>query len=237
MTGRVISDLNVSVTKTTSGIIVLPTDHNVVAGKINDPARIRNITRVACCQCTRCTDLCPRYLLGHSLEPHKIMRQLGSQSSVSREIMADALICCECGICEKYACPMLISPREVNAQIKSELLAQGAKRSPKRETYKPSVFRDVRKIPTGRLTERLQISPYENHPEFFAKDIRVKQVAIPLKQHLGVPAQAVVKPGDQVKKGDLIGEIPEKGLGARVHASIDGMVGSVGETVLIQQLT
>jgi Na+-translocating ferredoxin:NAD+ oxidoreductase RnfC subunit len=236
MTGRVVSDLDVSVTKTTSGIIVLPADHNVVSGKTNDPARIMHITRVACCQCTRCTDLCPRYLLGHSLEPHKIMRQLGSQTSLSREIMADALICSECGICEKYACPMLVSPREVNAQIKSELLAQGAKRSPKRETYKPSAFRDMRKIPTGRLMERLQISQYENHPEFFAEDIRVKQVAIPLQQHLGVPAVALVKPGDQVKKGDLIGEIPEKGLGARVHASIDGKVGSVGETVVIKQL-
>ena len=236
MTGQVISDLDVSVTKTTSGIIVLPADHNVVSGKINDPARIRHITHVACCQCTRCTDLCPRYLLGHSLEPHKIMRQLGFQSSLSREIMADALICSECGICEKYACPMLISPREVNAQIKGELLAQGVKRSPKRETYKPSAFRDMRKIPTGRLMERLQISQYENHPEFYSEDIRVKQVAIPLQQHLGVPAVAVVKPGDQVKKGDLIGEIPEKGLGARVHASIDGTVGSVGETVVVKQL-
>ena len=134
-----------------------PAHHNVVSSKINDPARVRHITRVACCQCSRCTDLCPRYLLGHSLEPHKIMRQLGSQSSLSREIMEDALICSECGICEKYACPMMISPREVNAQIKGELLAQGVKRSPKREAYKPSAFRDMRKIPTGRLMERLQM--------------------------------------------------------------------------------
>ena len=66
-------------------------------------------------------------------------------------------------------------------------------------------------------------------------DTAVKEVTIPLKQHLGAPAVSVVKAGDRVKKGDLIGEIPENVLGARVHASIDGVVASVGESVVIKQ--
>ena len=235
MTGLVVSDLSTPVTKTTTGVIVLPSNHNVIVDKVNDPDRIRHITKVACCQCTRCTDLCPRYLLGHSLEPHKIMRQLGSHAGVSREIMKDALICCECGICEKYACPMLISPREVNAQIKQDLMAQGVKRSPKREEYRPSAFRDVRKIPTKRLIERLQISRYDDHPEFLDQEVTAAEVRLPLKQHLGAPAEAVVRPGDHVRRGDLIGEIPDQALGARVHASIDGVVSEVGETVAIKQ--
>ena len=110
MMGRVISDLSTPVTKTTSGVIVLPPDHNIVTGKITDPDRIRNVTRVACCQCTLCTELCPRFLLGHNLNPHKIMRQLGSFSDRSLEIQKQALVCSECGICEKFACPMMISP-------------------------------------------------------------------------------------------------------------------------------
>jgi Na+-translocating ferredoxin:NAD+ oxidoreductase RnfC subunit len=127
MMGQVVTDLSTSVDKTTSGVIVLPSNHNIVAGKTNDPERIRRITRLFCCQCSRCTDLCPRTLLGHSLESHKIMRQLGVGSQlVSEALLEDALICSECGICEKFACPMMISPREVNAQIKREMMEKGA---------------------------------------------------------------------------------------------------------------
>jgi Na+-translocating ferredoxin:NAD+ oxidoreductase RnfC subunit len=234
MMGQVVSDLATPVGKTTSGVLVLAPDHPVVADKVKDPARLRNITRLACCQCSRCTDMCPRYLLGHSLNPHKIMRQLGSSTPAARDVQQDALICSECGICEKYACPMMISPREVNAQIKKELLAAGVRRAPKKEAYQPSAFREGRKIPTRRLMERLQISRYEGHPRFDDRKIAVSRVEIPLKQHLGAPARPVVKPGDRVKKGDLLGEIPEKALGARVHASVGGRVVAVDDRVTIQ---
>ncbi len=236
MMGQVVTDLSTSVDKTTSGVIVLPSNHNIVAGKTNDPERIRRITRLFCCQCSRCTDLCPRTLLGHSLESHKIMRQLGVGSQlVSEALLEDALICSECGICEKFACPMMISPREVNAQIKREMMEKGVDRSPKKIDYQPSAFRDVRKIPTKRLMERLQVSRYDRHPEIFVGKIEVKKATIPLKQHIGAPAIPVVKTGDRVDKGDLIGEIPDKTLGARVHASISGVVESVGTDVVIRQ--
>jgi Na+-translocating ferredoxin:NAD+ oxidoreductase RnfC subunit len=234
MMGRVVADLATPVDKTTSGVIVLAPDHPVVRDKIKDPVRLRNLTRLACCQCSRCTDLCPRYLLGHSLNPHKIMRQLGSPGSAAQALQSDALICSECGVCEKYACPMMISPREVNAQIKKELLAAGVKRVPKKESYQPSAFREGRKIPTRRLMERLQISRYDAHPRFEPRAVAVERVAIPLKQHLGAPAQPVVKPGDRVKKGDLLGEIPEKALGARVHASVAGRVEAVDDRITIR---
>lgn len=39
--------------------------------------------------------------------------------------------------------------------------------------------------------------------------------------------------GDRVKCGDVIGEIPEQGLGARIHASMDGVVKSVDGAVVI----
>jgi len=235
MMGQVVSDLSTPVSKTTSGVLVLAPDHPVVLDKVKDPARLRNITRLACCQCSRCTDMCPRYLLGHSLNPHKIMRQLGSTSPAALESQKDALICSECGVCEKYACPMMISPREVNAQIKRALLAQGVKRPTIREDYRPSAFREGRKIPTQRLMERLQIKKYDRHPRFDSREIPADRVSIPLKQHLGAPARPVVKPGDRVKKGDLLGEIPEKALGARIHASLAGRVVSVDDQVVIQR--
>ena len=83
--------------------------------------------------------------------------------------------------------------------------------------------------------ERLQIGRYDLHPHFLSREIRMDQARIPLKQHLGAPAVPVVKPGDRVKKGDLLGEIPEKALGARIHASLAGVVVSVGEEVVIQR--
>jgi len=48
-----------------------------------------------------------------------------------------------------------------------------------------------------------------------------------LQQHLGEAAKPVVGKGDRVKKGDVIGEIPEGALGARIHASIDGTVTAI----------
>lgn len=55
-------------------------------------------------------------------------------------------------------------------------------------------------------------------------------VKIPLSQHIGAPAKAVVKKGDEVKVGQLIGEA-EGFISANVHSSVSGVVESVQETV------
>ena len=52
---------------------------------------------------------------------------------------------------------------------------------------------------------------------------------------LGKPAEALCKVGDSVKAGQLIAEIPEGALGARVHASITGTVESVGDSIRIRR--
>ena len=234
MMGKVLNDDTEPITKTTSGIIVLPRHHNVIRDKRRSFDQMRFIAKSACTQCSRCTDLCPRYLIGHALEPHRIMRHLAYTPGMEGEILEDALICSECGVCEKFACPMMLSPREINAAIKQKLLKDGIKREPKRETYQVSIFNDTRKIPIKRLMERLEVGRYDTHPPFYENDIQVRKVFIPLQQHLGQPALPVVKAGDKVNKGDLIGEIPEGALGARIHASIDGTVASVGDSVVIE---
>lgn len=227
MMGRVLEDTDQPVTKTTSGLIVLPCDHTVVAGKIMDPARIRRITNTVCCQCSRCTDLCPRNLLGHSLHPHKLMRVLESQvleSNIARE----ALLCSECGVCEKFACPMQVSPREVNAQIKKTLMAEKIGWEASGDELTPNRFRKSRVVPTSRLIQRLNLSQYEAHARY-GGELSASRVSLALRQHIGAPAQCVVSPGERVKMGDLVGEIPEGAMGARVHASIDGIVESVND--------
>jgi Na+-translocating ferredoxin:NAD+ oxidoreductase RnfC subunit len=235
MMGKVLDGEHEPVTKTTSGIIVLPPDHNIIRDKQKDIERMRFIAKAACTQCSRCTDLCPRNLIGHSLEPHKIMRHLAYKPGMNGEILEDALICSECGVCEKFACPMMLSPREINAVLKQKCLAEGVKREAKRETYRVSPFFDNRKVPVQRLMQRLEVMKYDTHPEFYPQEIKVRQVKILLNQHLGEPALPVVAAGDRVQKGDMVGEIPEGALGARVHASIDGTVSAVDdEQVVIQ---
>ncbi len=233
MMGKVMDGGDGPVTKTTSGIIVLHPNHNVVRDKQRNMAQMRFIAKSACTQCSRCTDLCPRYLIGHALKPHLIMRHLAYNPGMTGEVLEDALICSECGVCEKFACPMMLSPREINAVVKQQLLKDGIKREPKQESYRVSVFKDTRKIPLKRLMERLEVTRYDTHPPFYEGEVQVKKVSIPLQQHLGKPALPVVKAGDRVKKGELIGEIPEGALGARVHASIDGTIEAVDENIVI----
>ncbi|SMF29799.1 4Fe-4S dicluster domain-containing protein [Desulfovibrio gilichinskyi] len=230
MMGRILSDVSRPVTKTTSGLIVLPPDHTVVAGKIMDPERIRRITNTVCCQCSRCTDLCPRNLLGHSLHPHKLMRVLHSQI-LDTEIAREALLCSECGVCEKFACPMMVSPREVNAQIKKVLMQAGVRWESSDKQLESNPFRDSRAVPTARLIQRLNVAKYDTHPAF-AGEMFSSMVTIPLGQHIGAPATCVVSVGDRLHKGDLIGEIPEGAMGARVHASIDGVVESIADAMI-----
>jgi electron transport complex protein RnfC len=53
-----------------------------------------------------------------------------------------------------------------------------------------------------------------------------KQVVIPLGQHIGAPAQAVVKKGDPVKVGTLLGK-PGGFVSAHIHSSVSGRVNKV----------
>ena len=235
MMGKVLTDEHEPITKTTSGIIVLPPEHNIIRDKQKDIERMRFIAKSACTQCSRCTDLCPRNLIGHSLEPHKIMRHLAYKPGMNGEILEDALICSECGVCEKFACPMMLSPREINTVLKKKCQAEGVKREAKRETYRVSPFFDNRKVPLQRLMQRLEVMKYDTHPAFYPEEIKVRQVKILLSQHLGEPALPVVAQGDQVQKGDVVGEIPEGALGARVHASIDGTVSAVDDKQVVIQ--
>lgn len=55
-------------------------------------------------------------------------------------------------------------------------------------------------------------------------------LVVPLSQHIGAPARAVVKKGDSVKRGQLIGE-PAGFVSAAVHAPTSGVVKALTEPV------
>ena len=57
-----------------------------------------------------------------------------------------------------------------------------------------------------------------------------ERVAIPLSQHIGIPATPLVKKGDRVKAGQLIGEAAGV-ISAYVHSSVSGVVVNVEAVV------
>ncbi|MDR1937264.1 MAG: electron transport complex subunit RsxC [Tannerellaceae bacterium] len=57
-----------------------------------------------------------------------------------------------------------------------------------------------------------------------------KQVVIPLGQHIGAPSQAVVKKGDPVKVGSLLGKSGGF-VSANIHSSVSGKVNKIDEAI------
>jgi len=235
MMGAIVRDPDQTVTKLTSGIILLPPDHPLTRARGQSREWVIARSKSACCQCTYCTEMCPRHLLGHALEPHKIMRQINLGLDIPPEVIKGALLCSECGLCEAVSCNMELSPRLMNRLIKQRLREAGYKADFSGQKAEADEMWAYRKIPTERVINRLGLSRYDVHPTRLVEDLGSKRVEIPLRQHIGAPAAAVVRVGDKVKRGDLVGDIPTGAMGARIHASIDGEVTLVDpERVVIQ---
>ncbi|MBR6159885.1 MAG: SLBB domain-containing protein [Lachnospiraceae bacterium] len=215
------------VTKTCNAIIVLPKDHKLIQSAGKDLGIEKRRASSACCQCRTCTDLCSRHALGHPIEPHRIMRAVANNDTSDLSAFKGAMYCSGCRICEKYACPQGLSPASILQEFKKAQRAAGIpveKVSPK----DPIAQREERKVPVHRLTQRLGLARYDKNAPLDNICIGAKTVRIPLSQHIGIPAKPVVKAGDAVKKGMLIGKA-EQGLSVNIHSSTDGKVVSVDE--------
>lgn len=229
MMGRVAEDVSEPVTKTTSGLLVLPRDNAVVRYMTRSRSSWVRRGISTCDQCRDCTNLCPRYLVGHDLKPHEVMRAINYGLERPTDKVTAAVLCCECRLCEAYACPLELSPMAYYVAIKDELRAQGwVNEVHKRSDLEPHAMRDYRLVPTHRLVTRLGLTEWEHQSSPMDEaDYKPDRVSIPLQQHIGAAAEPVVDVGDQVTAGDLIAQIPEGKLGANVHASIPGRVTNV----------
>lgn len=221
-------------TKTSGGLIVLPAGSALHLNAAQDEAVLRRRAASACIQCRACSDLCPRNLIGHPFETHQVMRAFAAGNELSVESAAKAMLCSECGVCEHYACPMGMSPRRVNQKIKAALRGAGRAYEGPRELKEISIsWREYRRVPSRRLAARLGLADYLDLPTPYLGELKPGEALVPLRQHIGAPAVPLVRAGARVKAGEPIGGIPEKSLGAKVHASISGTVKEVGEFIRI----
>ncbi|MCP1223750.1 4Fe-4S dicluster domain-containing protein [Sebaldella sp. S0638] len=215
-----------AVIKTTGALIILPEDHYVIKRKERPVAHILNESRAACIQCRMCTDMCPRYLIGHKLRPHRVMRAMG-MGEEDEEVLMEALICCECNVCELFACPMGISPKSTNTYLKGVFREKGVRYTGDKEIPAADEMRDYRKIPVNRLIARLNLSKYYNNKISDLQELKADKVRIFLSQHIGKPAVPLVKEGDRVIEGQRIAEVGRDEFGANIHASINGVVSKI----------
>lgn len=226
--GKFTFDLSEVVTKTTAGIIILPADHYLV-NRTNRPIESKNrIGKSACDQCSYCTEFCPRYLLGYDVQPHKVMRSLGFSTTGTAVWNQYADLCCSCGLCSLYACPEDLYPREACDQSKVENKKIGS-RYEQQKQVKVHPIKEGRRVPLQQLMKRMDLIKYDAHTPFAKNSLQVSFVKILLNQHIGVSAKSIVKLGETVQEGQLIADIEEGKLGAKIHASISGRVTHVSE--------
>jgi Na+-translocating ferredoxin:NAD+ oxidoreductase RnfC subunit len=234
MMGPLEFDMNRVVTKTTAGLVVLPASHTLVVRKTQPEKVQRRIGRSACDQCSYCTELCPRYVLGYDVQPHKVMRSLGFTLAGEAQWNQYAALCCACGLCTLYSCPESLFPKEACDQSKAQMKADGVRWTGK-TVVTPHPMYEGRRTPVKQLVQRLGLSSYDRHADVVMDVQAPGRVSLPLSQHVGAPAVPVVKPGQGVKRGDCVADIREGALGARIHASIDGTVRSIDGTIVIEQ--
>ncbi len=226
--GRITENIDEPITKTTGGILVFPKDHSLIQKKSGNLEQDIKLARSVCCQCSFCTQMCPRNALGLKVEPHKVMRAL----ALGAKGIGDAngvFSCCDCGICTFYACNFSLAPSRMMQRVKQELVRNGVKPE-KKIPYPVSESLDNIKVPTSRFEARLGIDKYDRDLLLVEEPLKVSKVILPLRMHIGAPARPIVRSGELVERGQLIAEAAE-GVSACVHASISGTV-KVTETMI-----
>jgi Na+-translocating ferredoxin:NAD+ oxidoreductase RnfC subunit len=146
------------------------------------------------------------------------------------QLIAGTLSCCECNLCSLYACPENLDPKNVCVAAKPvaremKLYAPGTD---------PHPLNRERRAPMRRLMAKLGLNDFDNVGPLEDRPMQPARVVLPLKQHSGAPAEPAVKPGDRVRLGDLVAAPAAGALGARIHASIDGVVCETDGAVVIE---
>lgn len=218
--GRVVDTLDIPVTKTTGGLLAIPKGHPLLEKKSSE-INLRMVMAV-CCQCSMCTQMCPRNALGLNVQPHKAMRSIANGIDLLGDFNG-IFSCCDCGLCTYYACNFGLKPSKVMQSLKSGMMSKGIR-------AKKEVFGEVdgglqnKKVPVSRLIARLGVADYDVPAPLQDKALSADSVRIALKMGVGAPSVPTVSVGDKVRKNQLVADIAENKLGVKMHASISGTV-------------
>ena len=218
--GKITDDLSQPVTKTTGGLLAIGRDHILLAKKAGNPERDRMLAAAVCCQCSMCTQMCPRNAMGLNVQPHKAMRAFASGDDRLIGDANGAFSCCDCGVCTYFACNFGLKPSQAMQRVKAKL-QRGGIRPVKEVRFPADGGIENKRIPTGRLMQRLDLKRLD-HDAPIGEFHPVAAVRIPLKMHIGSPSKPVVSEGQAVARGQLIADLSK--LSAKIHASIDGTV-------------
>ena len=220
--GQIVSPHTAVVKKNTKALLILPESIPAVVSKRTDAQTAISRCASNCCQCTRCTDLCPRGLLGYPLEPHRMVRCVTGVAEITPEMVRAATLCCGCGICETLACCQGISPKTIIAEFK-KILAKNKLRYTADTDVAPDPDRAYRMVPASRWAAALGVAPFDKVATRAGRMPSPGEVSLPLAGHIGAPSVPCVKEGERVLCGQVIATAAE-GLSVPQHATIDGVV-------------
>ncbi len=230
--GPIIDPNTAVITKTTKGLLILPTMIPAIQSKLAKNRTVMTHATANCCQCSICTDMCPRALIGYPLKPHKVVRASVVMMEENPEAFAEASVCCACGVCELTACTQGISPRRVYQQAKG-VLAKHKIRYQHKGELKVDPNREYRMLPSVRFMQRIGVAPFDTGvPEFISDGWMPKTIELPLRQHIGAPAQPTVVKGDIVTAGQLVAAADGM-ISANIHSSADGTVTDVTASKIV----
>ncbi len=234
MMGRLTTDLDELTSKTSSAINILPADHTLVKRMqtMGAPDTVRKIGKSACDQCVFCTALCPRYLLGHPIQPHKSMRSLMFTPVGESVPEMHAMACCECNLCTLISCPEGLYPGSVSSLSKRFAGSEGMRFDAAQfQSTGPHPLIKYRRTPTSKLKRVLDLNRFGDSGPLTDFAYSPKTLAVPMRQHIGKPAESIVKVGDKVAAGEKIASVG-KDLGSEIHAPMAGTVMSVSDDVI-----
>lgn len=222
MTGRLTSESDV-VTKTSNAYIILPPSHFVVQKKKANTQVSVNRAMSACCHCGMCTSLCSRHMLGYPIDPTSFMNALSAGATGNIEPYLNTFFCSACGLCEMYSCFQNLNAQTLISVFKGGMRKGGVK-MPEVQMAPVDPLRSQKLVSHARLTARLGLTQYNKSAPLNEEEPQVKQVKIMLSQHIGAPSECIVKKGDKVTIGQVIGKASDDKLGVNIHSSVNGTV-------------
>ena len=235
MMGQTTDNLDTPITKTATGVVILPRSHHIVQRKLKPNQVQAKIGKSACDQCRYCTEYCPRLLLGYAVEPHQVMRSLAFTATGADFFNQWASLCCSCGLCTLYSCPEELYPKEACDDAKAEMRRQNFKWTGPKEV-KPHPMHDGRRVPINTLTRKLHVQEYDRAAPFAKDAIEPARLVLPLKQSAGTACLPKVRAGERVSAGQIIGEPAPNALGANLHAPLAATVWEVtGQQIVLER--